>query len=931
MFDLAASCASSTSRPTRWPRRARRSTRSTSTRCPTATPAPTCSSPSRPVATRCSRVRGDRGRSDGDAALWRSPAALLLGARGNSGVILSQMLGASPRGSPAPAPDERKSVVLAEALRDGGHRGQLRRGRHAGRGHDPQRDAAAAEAAMAVAPDGAPAPTCFTLRPRRPARRWPARPSSSSSSPTPASSTPAAAGSCVILDAAETALTGRRRSTPSRHRRRPTDPVPVPLPTGRPDRGRPGVRGDVPPRRRGRRRPELRARLAGPRRLARRGRRRRPVERPRPRRRRRRRDRGRHRAGRPHRVRVTHFAEQVAEAPREAEPAGRKIVAVTAGPGLAAALRGGRRVVVVGGPGSRPSTGRSSRRSTAAARPRSSSCPTTPTRSRRRDRGPHRRGVRQGQGRGHPDPRRCRGSPRSPCTSRAHLRPGRAGDDRGRPARPPRRGHRRRPPGDHDGRPLRARRRARRHRGRLRDRRPRPPEVADRRARPAARRRRRAGHAGRRRGRAGSPSAARRHRPHTRLSTSWSTTAARSATRSSSRWSEPGMVITLEAPRRGRARRPDEEAQGHRRGPRPRDRRRPAPPLPAPLPRDRQALRPRRAREGQLLTIVGEVGLESEVKTYTDRRTGKPAYRVEVQLRADGRPAEDDLLRQEPAAWPRHFRDGCPGPPRDLPGQGVAPSARVAAHEPADGALRQQGRGPRAAVAGDDAEVLPDLPADQGGRHLGPPACRTSVRWRAASASRRRWSCSSVGGGRGAPSGPGRAPAGRRASSRRDERLPFELTAGQRAVGPPDAPAAAGRGRLRQDRGRAARDARTVDSGGQAALLAPTEVLAQQHHRSITAMLGDLAEGGMLGGAEGGHPGRPAHRLDDEGRSAESDARRDRQRRGRHRHRHPRPARGGRRVRRPRPGRRRRAAPLRRRAARRAARQGRDARRTCSS
>ena len=29
-----------------------------------------------------------------------------------------------------------------------------------------------------------------------------------------------------------------------------------------------------------------------------------------------------------------------------------------------------------------------------------------------------------------------------------------------------------------------------------------------------------------------------------------------------------------------------------------------------------------------------------------------------------------------------------------------------------------------------------------------------------------------------------------------------------------------------------------VDSGGQAALLAPTEVLAQQHHRSITAMLG---------------------------------------------------------------------------------------------
>ncbi|MFJ5778102.1 ATP-dependent DNA helicase RecG [Streptomyces sp. NPDC093094] len=41
-----------------------------------------------------------------------------------------------------------------------------------------------------------------------------------------------------------------------------------------------------------------------------------------------------------------------------------------------------------------------------------------------------------------------------------------------------------------------------------------------------------------------------------------------------------------------------------------------------------------------------------------------------------------------------------------------------------------------------------------------------------------------------------------------------------------------------------------VDSGGQAAMLAPTEVLAQQHHRSVVEMMGELAEGGMLGGAE---------------------------------------------------------------------------------
>ncbi|MBT2364614.1 ATP-dependent DNA helicase RecG [Streptomyces sp. ISL-10] len=43
-----------------------------------------------------------------------------------------------------------------------------------------------------------------------------------------------------------------------------------------------------------------------------------------------------------------------------------------------------------------------------------------------------------------------------------------------------------------------------------------------------------------------------------------------------------------------------------------------------------------------------------------------------------------------------------------------------------------------------------------------------------------------------------------------------------------------------------------VDAGGQAAMLAPTEVLAQQHHRSIVEMMGDLAEGGLLGGAEQG-------------------------------------------------------------------------------
>ena len=61
-------------------------------------------------------------------------------------------------------------------------------------------------------------------------------------------------------------------------------------------------------------------------------------------------------AGRPHRVRVTHFAEQVAG--RERRPrAGRAIVAVAAGPGLAALFEEAGAVVVRGGPGQRPSTG----------------------------------------------------------------------------------------------------------------------------------------------------------------------------------------------------------------------------------------------------------------------------------------------------------------------------------------------------------------------------------------------------------------------------------------------------------------------------------------------------------------------------------------------------------------------------------------------
>ncbi|MFL6001766.1 MAG: ATP-dependent DNA helicase RecG [Nocardioides sp.] len=92
-----------------------------------------------------------------------------------------------------------------------------------------------------------------------------------------------------------------------------------------------------------------------------------------------------------------------------------------------------------------------------------------------------------------------------------------------------------------------------------------------------------------------------------------------------------------------------------------------------------------------------------------------------------------------------------------------------------------------------------------------------------------------------------------------DARLPFKLTQGQRDIGEvieeelarPHPMNRLLQGEVGSGKTLVAVRAmlRTVDSGGQAALLAPTEVLAQQHHRSITGMLGDLASGGMLGGA----------------------------------------------------------------------------------
>ena len=93
-----------------------------------------------------------------------------------------------------------------------------------------------------------------------------------------------------------------------------------------------------------------------------------------------------------------------------------------------------------------------------------------------------------------------------------------------------------------------------------------------------------------------------------------------------------------------------------------------------------------------------------------------------------------------------------------------------------------------------------------------------------------------------------------------DKTLPFELTAGQVAVSKEiesDLSQPHPMHRLLQGEvgsGKTIVALRAmlavVDSGGQAALLAPTEVLAAQHLRTIQKLLGELGQGGMLGGSE---------------------------------------------------------------------------------
>jgi ATP-dependent DNA helicase RecG len=95
-----------------------------------------------------------------------------------------------------------------------------------------------------------------------------------------------------------------------------------------------------------------------------------------------------------------------------------------------------------------------------------------------------------------------------------------------------------------------------------------------------------------------------------------------------------------------------------------------------------------------------------------------------------------------------------------------------------------------------------------------------------------------------------------------DAALPYALTDGQRRVGAEiaaDLATAHPMHRLLQGEVGSGKTVcavramlQVVDSGGQAALLAPTEVLAAQHHRGILALLGPLGRAGQLDGDPAG-------------------------------------------------------------------------------
>ena len=290
------------------------------------------------------------------AALAGFARGALLGARGNSGVIFSQIVGAHCKHMAQAGPDDRAAVVFAEGLQAAAEAAYAAVGEPV-EGTILTVAKAAADAATASAVDERHRLGHVIRAAASAAREALLR------TPEPLAVLRDAGvvdaggrGLCVILDAAETAVTGKRPVTADV--RIGSHAIPVPLPTGDLTSDGPSYEVMYLLDADDARIPDLRARLA-------------PlgdslvvvggdglwnvhvhvddvgaaieagID-----------------AGRPHRVRVTHFAEQVgARAARiAAERSGRRVVVVAAGEGLGRLFAEAGATVVPGGPGRRPST-----------------------------------------------------------------------------------------------------------------------------------------------------------------------------------------------------------------------------------------------------------------------------------------------------------------------------------------------------------------------------------------------------------------------------------------------------------------------------------------------------------------------------------------------------------------------------------------------
>ncbi|WP_418063577.1 DAK2 domain-containing protein [Pimelobacter simplex] len=288
----------------------------------------------------------------------------LLGARGNSGVILSEMLGAAARRIAAATPDQRNATVMAEALREASVASYAAVGEPVEGTMLTVLRAAAEAGAEAAAADGARSADVLTAAAAAAREALGHTPEQLDVLAQAGVVDAGGRGVSVILDAAETVLTGRR-------------PIPVTAPLGShvipvphlepavdelsadgpayevmylldaDDDAAPGLRGRlgelgdsvVVVGREGLWNVHVHTDDVGA-----------AIE-------------AGLEVGRPHRIRVTHFAEQIAakaaaaEAPALPTLAGRRVVAVAAGPGLAELFEEAGAVVVRGGPGRRPSTG----------------------------------------------------------------------------------------------------------------------------------------------------------------------------------------------------------------------------------------------------------------------------------------------------------------------------------------------------------------------------------------------------------------------------------------------------------------------------------------------------------------------------------------------------------------------------------------------